>query len=127
MSGSIKFEFIHNELRFGHRIYRLKRNYCFSKYYMCKTVPKCYASISINNRVEGDNTKMKSYCGAADPKIHKACHLLRLYESTAFDKYYNAKKPNSKQARVRLEDRLKEERFKEMKALLSNEDIEFEV
>ena len=80
-----------------------------------------------NNRVEGDNTKMKSYCGAADPKIHKACHLLRLYESTAFDKYYNAKKPNSKQARVRLEDRLKEERFKEMKALLSNGDIEFEV
>ena len=44
-----------------------------------------------NNRVEGDNNKMKNYCGAASPQIDKAVELLRTYEITARDKYNNAK------------------------------------
>jgi hypothetical protein len=45
-----------------------------------------------NNRVEGDNNRMKLFCGAAEPKIDKAVTLLQQYESTASDKYENAKK-----------------------------------
>ena len=48
-----------------------------------------------NNRVEGDNGKMRLYCGASDPNIDKASDLLRQYESTARDKYVNAKKVNA--------------------------------
>jgi len=44
-----------------------------------------------NNRVEGDNHKMKQYCGAADPKIDKAISHLRDYETASKDKYFNAK------------------------------------
>ena len=45
-----------------------------------------------NNRVEGDNNKMKSFCGAALPSINKAIAKLQQYESTARDKYINSKK-----------------------------------
>ena len=45
-----------------------------------------------NNRVEGDNGKMKLFCGASDPKMDKAVGLLQQYEVTACDKYNNAKK-----------------------------------
>jgi hypothetical protein len=44
-----------------------------------------------NNRVEGDNNKMKNFCGAADPNIDKAAGLLQMYELDARDKYLNAK------------------------------------
>ena len=38
-----------------------------------------------NNRVEGDNLKMKQYCGAADPKIDNASKRLRdCYERQIF-------------------------------------------
>jgi hypothetical protein len=30
-----------------------------------------------NNRVEGDNNKMKNFCGAANPRIDKAIRLLK--------------------------------------------------
>ena len=49
-----------------------------------------------NNRVEGDNNKMKLFCGASGPKMDKAVRLLQQYEVTACDKYNNAKKENSK-------------------------------
>ena len=49
-----------------------------------------------NNRVEGDNNRMKLFCGAADPKIDKAVTLLQHYESTASDKYENAKKADAR-------------------------------
>ena len=48
-----------------------------------------------NNRVDGDNFKMKIF-GAADPQIDKAFGLLRQYEKTARDKYLNAKKQNAR-------------------------------
>ncbi|CAF0977591.1 unnamed protein product, partial [Brachionus calyciflorus] len=45
-----------------------------------------------NNRVEGDNNKMKRYCGGANPNIDKAVRLLQQYESASSDNYKNAKK-----------------------------------
>ena len=49
-----------------------------------------------NNRVEGDNNRMKKFCGAADPNIDKAVSLLKQYETTAKDKYNNAKKETAR-------------------------------
>ena len=49
-----------------------------------------------NNDVEGDNNKMKLFCGAAQPNISKAVKLLRQYETTAHDKYKNAQKQNAR-------------------------------
>ena len=64
-----------------------------------------------NNRVEGDNAKMKLFCGAADPKINKACNLLRTHESSATDKYNNSKKSTATQPRMSIEKRLQEDRY----------------
>ena len=49
-----------------------------------------------NNHVEGDNSRMKKFCGAANPNIRKAVELLCVYEAIAKDKYRNAKKENAK-------------------------------
>jgi len=49
-----------------------------------------------NNRVEGDNNKMKHFCGAAHPKIDKCVALLKQYETTAKDKYNYAKKESAR-------------------------------
>jgi hypothetical protein len=49
-----------------------------------------------NNRVEGDNNRMKQFCGAAEPKIDKCVALLRQYETTIKDKYNNAKKESAR-------------------------------
>ena len=49
-----------------------------------------------NNYVEGDNHKMKCFCGAANPNIDKAVNLLRSYETTSEAKYKNAKKSTAK-------------------------------
>ncbi len=38
-----------------------------------------------NNRVEGDNLKMKKFCGASNPNIDKAVRLLQQYEATSTD------------------------------------------
>ena len=65
-----------------------------------------------NNRVEGDNGKMRLYCGASDPNIDKASDLLRQYESTARDKYVNAKKVNAKAPVQKDEDRARNIKFK---------------
>ena len=57
-----------------------------------------------NKRVEGDNHKMKQYCGAADPKIDKAISHLRDYETATKDKYFSAKKENAKAPYQRIDD-----------------------
>ena len=44
-----------------------------------------------NNHVEGDNNKMKLFCGAANPNVDKAVHLLQQYGTTSSDK----KKPKN--------------------------------
>jgi hypothetical protein len=49
-----------------------------------------------NNRVEGDNNKMKQFCGSANPHIDKAIGLLQQYETTSSDKYNNAIKSTAK-------------------------------
>ena len=66
-----------------------------------------------NNRVEGDNNKMKLFCGAADPKIDKAVGLLQQYEVTAKDKYENAKKENAKAPAQKPEVALREANFRQ--------------
>ena len=43
-----------------------------------------------NNDVEGDNGKMKCYCGAAKPCINKAVELLQQYDKTSQVKHENA-------------------------------------
>ena len=42
------------------------------------------------NHVEGDNNKMKLFCGAGNPRIDKAVRLLKQYETTSTDKFKNA-------------------------------------
>ena len=52
-----------------------------------------------NNRVEGDNNRMKNFWGAANPNIDKAAGLsilLQIYELDARDKYLNAKIKNAR-------------------------------
>ena len=52
---------IRNELRYGSRIYRLRKPKKGAHFYVCKTVPFCYASINIaldENGIE-DMTKVK--------------------------------------------------------------------
>jgi len=49
-----------------------------------------------NNRIEGDNARMKCFCGAANPNIDKAVGLLITYEASARDKYENAKKSTAR-------------------------------
>ena len=52
---------IRNELRYGSRIYRLRKPKKGANFYVCKTVPFCYASINIaldENGIE-DMTKVK--------------------------------------------------------------------
>lgn len=44
------------------------------------------------NRVEGDNNKMRLHCGADKPNIDKAVKLLQIYDATATEKYKNASK-----------------------------------
>ena len=49
-----------------------------------------------NNRVEGDNGKMKLACWAAKPNIKKAVELLKQFELGAQIKYANAKTPSAR-------------------------------
>jgi len=52
-----------------------------------------YLVCRLENRIEGDNARMKCFCGAANPNIDKAVGLLITYdEASARDKYENAKK-----------------------------------
>ena len=66
-----------------------------------------------NNRVEGDNNKMKLFCGGSDPKMDKAVGLLQQYEVTACDKYNNAKKENSKALPQRADVAIREANFRQ--------------
>ncbi len=58
-----------------------------------------------NNPVEGQNNKMKLYCGAANNDIFKATKLLRQYESTNSDKFDNAIGANAKRDKQSQETR----------------------
>lgn len=103
-----QFAILSNQMRYAvsrHLCVRSKGN-DFLQYYQ-NTYLNGHFSISMwnhydnhedrtNNRVEGDNNKMKLFCGAANPKIDKAVGLLQQYEVTAKDKYDNAKKENAK-------------------------------
>ena len=68
-----------------------------------------------NNRVEGDNTKMKNFCGASDPKMDKAVGLLQNYETTAHDKYQNAKKENARAPAQKPQDVERETKFRQLR------------
>ncbi|CAF1097749.1 unnamed protein product [Brachionus calyciflorus] len=74
-----------------------------------------------NNRVEGDNNKMKLYCGAANPNIDKAVRLLQQHESASSDKYKNAKKKTAKAPYKSPDQQKKDAYFKQQKKLLNDE------
>lgn len=57
-----------------------------------------------NNCVEGANSKIKSFCEATLP--------IQQYESTARDKYFNAKKENAHKSRENNSHFLRNEKFK---------------
>ena len=63
------------------------------------------------NRVEGDNNKMRLFCGAAKPNIGKAVKLLQQYETTATDKYKNATKRYAKKPYATPEIQVREAKF----------------
>ena len=56
---------------------------------------------------------MKLFCGAADPKIDKAVTLLQQYESTASDKYENAKKADARAPPVKQDVAIREANFRQ--------------
>ena len=66
-----------------------------------------------NNRVEGDNNRMKLFCGAADPKIDKAIGLLQQYETTVKHKYMNSKKSTAKAPPQRGDDAIRDANFRQ--------------
>jgi hypothetical protein len=80
-----------------------------------------------NNRVEGDNNKMKVFCGASNPNIDKAVRLLQQYEATASDKYTNAKKATAKAPYQEPEIQRREANFKLVKSLLQTGGLELKV
>ena len=54
---------------------------------------------------------MKKNDRSADPNIDKASNLLRQYESTARDKYVNAKKANARAPPQTIEDRRRNDKY----------------
>jgi len=78
-----------------------------------------------NNDVEGDNNKMKLFCGAAQPNISKAVKLLRQYETTAHDKYKNAQKQNARPPVRRPEVAKKETEFVQLRTLFRTKVVRF--
>ncbi len=69
------------------------------------------------NRVEGDNNRMKKFCGSANPDIGKAVDLLRLHEQTAALKFKNAMKANAKAPPQQTYDHQKDIEFRQMRSL----------
>ena len=78
-----------------------------------------------NNRVEGDNNKMKLFCGAADPKIDKAVALLQQYESTASDKYENAKKEDARAPPVKPDVAIREANFRQARHFFGDNKLSY--
>ena len=78
-----------------------------------------------NNRVEGDNNKMKLFCRAAQPDIGKAVRLLRQYETTAHDKYKNAQKPNARPPVRKPDVAKKETEFVQLRTLFRTKVVRF--
>ena len=73
----------------------------------------------MQNRVEEDNNKMKNFCGASNPNKDKAVRLLQQYESTASDKFKNAKKSIAKPPYQHPDLVKREANFKQLKDLLN--------
>jgi len=80
-----------------------------------------------NNHVEGDNNKMKLFCGAANPNVDKAVRLLQQYETTSSDKYKNAKKSTAKPPYKRPDQQKRDANFKQLKDLLNDGSINLKV
>jgi hypothetical protein len=80
-----------------------------------------------NNHVEGDNNKMKLFCGAANPNVDKAVRLLQQYETTSSDKYKNAKKMTAKPPYKRPDQQKRDANFKQLKDLLNDGSINLKV
>ena len=79
-----------------------------------------------NNRVEGDNNKMKNFCGAADPNIDKAAGLLQMYELDARDKYLNAKLKNARAPFQKADVAMREGNFRLYRRLHRNGELTFQ-
>ncbi len=60
------------------------------------------------NRNEGNNFKMKKYCGAADPDMDKSVKQIKTFEVSARNKYENATKSNAKAAKQSIFDAKRE-------------------
>jgi hypothetical protein len=73
-----------------------------------------------NNKVEGDNNKMKLFCGAANPCIDKAIGLLQTYEAISADKYFNAKKSCAKPPYQRPDQLARDANLKQIKEMLND-------
>jgi hypothetical protein len=71
-----------------------------------------------NNRVEGDNKKINSYCGAANPIIDKVVSLFLTYNVTATIKYTNAKLPSAKDEYQAPQIRDRETCFRQARKML---------
>jgi hypothetical protein len=111
------------------RCHRFK-NYFINTYvegYFLKIMWNHFETIEVrtNNNVEGDNLKMKCYCGAANPNMDKAVKLLKTFETTKEATYKNAKKSTAKLSYKRPEDR--DTKFKQLKDLLKVGTISLEV
>ena len=78
-----------------------------------------------NNRVEGDNNRMKLFCGAVDPKIDKAVTLLQQYESTASDKYENAKKADARAPPVKQDVAIREANFRQSRRFFRDNKLSY--
>ena len=79
-----------------------------------------------NNRVEGDNNKMKNFCGATDPNIDKASGLLQKYELEARDKYLNAKLKNARAPSQKPDVAMREGNFRLYRRLHRKGELTFQ-
>jgi hypothetical protein len=76
-----------------------------------------------NNRVEGDNNRMKKYHQSSKPNITTAVNNLRLFEALACNKYENAKKMGAKQPNQAKHDFQKDVEFNKVKKLYNLEKL----
>ena len=80
-----------------------------------------------NNRIQGDNARMKCFCGAANTIIDKAVGLLITYEASARDKYENAKKSNARAPQRNPDVANRETNFVQLRSLHRQSLITFQV
>ena len=80
-----------------------------------------------NNRVEGDNNKMKLFCGAVNPNIDEAVRLLQQFDAKSSDKYRNAKKSTARPPYKAPDQQKRDANFKQLKVLLIDGSISLKV